>query len=284
MRNIDTAIASAIATSQIEIFYLLDLQLTTPYRITDRGIQIYYGGNKYSARDFMFSDINHAAALSVDYMDLDIDDADNVMTSLALAEDIRKKWAILYLAVMTGGQTAQTSGTLTIGRKYRIGDYNSDDNFTNIGAAANRRGIIFTATNTTPTHWAHASEIFPVSGLTMQTVELMRGRIAEWSSENDNFRLSCVNELIYWKNCTKRITSPTCPWTFNSPSVRAGATGIGDECNYQGAELTCDQSYERCVVLGNNLGSGSPLTGGFGGFRFSIATAEKVVWWGKIPK
>jgi hypothetical protein len=284
--NPDPAVAAAmmasIAASEIEFFYLLDLQLTTPYRITDRGIQIWYAGNKYTARDFLFADINHAAALSVDYMDIDIDDADGVITTLALSEDIRKKWGILYLAVMTGGQTAQTSGTLTIGKKYRIGTYHSDDNFINCGAASNQKGVEFTATATTPTHWAHLTQLFPVTGLVLETVELLRGMVGEWISEADNFRISFVNEFIYWKNCTKRTTSNTCPWTFNSPSVRAGGSGIGLECNYQGSQTSCDQSYERCVALGNNLGSGG--AGGFGGFRFSIATAEKVVWWGQTPK
>jgi len=223
MRNLDIdGLLAAIEASEIEFFYMLDLQTTAPVRITDRGIQIWYNGNKYTARDFLFADINHAAALTVDYMDIDIDDADGVITALALSEDIRKKWGILYIGVMVGSPPE------------------------------------------------------------LQAVELLRGMVGEWTSEADNFRISFVNEFIYWKNCTKRLTSATCPWTFNSPAVRAGESGIGDECNYQGDQTTCDQSYERCVALGNTLGSGG--VGGFGGFRFSIATADKVVWWGKIPK
>lgn len=65
-------------------------------------------------------------------------------------------------------QTALTSGTLTIGQKYIISSYVSDDDFVNVGAASNATGMEFTATGTTPTHWAHSSELTPA---TIQTVE-----------------------------------------------------------------------------------------------------------------
>lgn len=61
-----------------------------------------------------------------------------------------------------GSQTALTSGTLTTGKKYRINTYVSDDDFTNIGAASNASGVEFTATGTTPTHWAHSSSLVEI--------------------------------------------------------------------------------------------------------------------------
>lgn len=52
-----------------------------------------------------------------------------------------------------------TSGLLTIGEEYEITDYLATDDFTNVGAASNANGVIFTATGTTPTDWAGTSEL-----------------------------------------------------------------------------------------------------------------------------
>ena len=51
-----------------------------------------------------------------------------------------------------------TSGTLTVGQKYLIINYVADDDFTNVGGS-NVTGNEFTATGTTPTHWAHSSRL-----------------------------------------------------------------------------------------------------------------------------
>jgi hypothetical protein len=58
-----------------------------------------------------------------------------------------------------GRSSFQTSGTLTVGNVYHIDIYNSNDDFVNVGAASNTVGVTFTATGTTPTHWAHASQL-----------------------------------------------------------------------------------------------------------------------------
>ena len=59
-----------------------------------------------------------------------------------------------------GKRLRLTSGTLTVGRHYRIETYNSDDDFTNVGAPQNVAGQCFIATGTTPTHWAHSSVLW----------------------------------------------------------------------------------------------------------------------------
>lgn len=50
-----------------------------------------------------------------------------------------------------------TSGTLTSGARYLIVTILGADTFTNVGAAANTNGTVFTATGTTPTTWASSS-------------------------------------------------------------------------------------------------------------------------------
>lgn len=59
--------------------------------------------------------------------------------------------------------TRATSGMLIIGRRYYIEDFNSGDSFTNVGAASNATGQIFTASGTTPTTWTNSSTLVQIS-------------------------------------------------------------------------------------------------------------------------
>lgn len=53
----------------------------------------------------------------------------------------------------------QTSGTLTVGNRYRIDTFVSGDDFTNVGAASNATGVEFVATGTTPTTYSNGSTL-----------------------------------------------------------------------------------------------------------------------------
>lgn len=66
---------------------------------------------------------------------------------------------VLPYADRRASQTVLTSGTLTIGKKYRIDTYVTGDDFTNVGASSNASGVEFTATGTTPTTWTNASSL-----------------------------------------------------------------------------------------------------------------------------
>jgi len=55
--------------------------------------------------------------------------------------------------------STQTSGTLTVGQKYRIDTYVSADDFTNVGAGSNATGVEFVATGTTPTTYSNGSTL-----------------------------------------------------------------------------------------------------------------------------
>jgi hypothetical protein len=63
-----------------------------------------------------------------------------------------------------GGATA-TSGTLTVGKRYRLQDWITADDFTNVGAASNADGVEFIATGTTPTTWANSSVVESIGTL-----------------------------------------------------------------------------------------------------------------------
>lgn len=61
------------------------------------------------------------------------------------------------------GVSSATSGTLTTGKRYQIQTYEATDDFTNVGAAENASGVIFTTTGTTPTQWANASTLIEIT-------------------------------------------------------------------------------------------------------------------------
>lgn len=67
-----------------------------------------------------------------------------------------KELADLLIAYIATGITV---GPLVIGLQYVIVDYNPGDNFINVGASANKTGIVFTATGTTPTTYTKGSTL-----------------------------------------------------------------------------------------------------------------------------
>jgi hypothetical protein len=56
-----------------------------------------------------------------------------------------------------------TSGLLVVGAKYKIVTFVAGDSFTNVGAASNATGVVFTASGTTPTTWTNLSVLSPVA-------------------------------------------------------------------------------------------------------------------------
>lgn len=56
-------------------------------------------------------------------------------------------------------EAAKTSGSLVIGARYLITDFNTGDNFTNVGGT-NATGASFIATGTTPTTWSNGSTLY----------------------------------------------------------------------------------------------------------------------------
>lgn len=52
-----------------------------------------------------------------------------------------------------------TSGALTVGVSYEITDYNTGDDFTNVGAPSNALAVKFIATGTTPANFSNSSEL-----------------------------------------------------------------------------------------------------------------------------
>jgi len=72
---------------------------------------------------------------------------------------IRSSWVLDTDYEIVGLSQRLTSGTLTPGKWYKIVNYVSDDDFTNVGAPQNATGQWFCATGTTPTTWTNGSTL-----------------------------------------------------------------------------------------------------------------------------
>ena len=85
-----------------------------------------------------------------------------------------------------GSQTALTSGTLTVGAKYRINTYVASDDFTNVGAASNASGVEFTATGTTPTTWTNSSSLVKIGATLALLPEGIQPAPGQWLDASTN--------------------------------------------------------------------------------------------------
>lgn len=190
MRVLDFSVLAELVKEEYQYFFLLEMQLSTTVRFTSNDIQIWYEGNKYTAREFVFSSINYAAALTADSADISIGDADSVVTAYLLNEDCRNKTAILSLGVMRG----------------------------NIGTDVDWDAA---------TRWASDEEWTVDSLKTSPAVTtLFRGFIGEWKIDEEEANIKIVNEFILWKKKPMRTCSKTCPWTFNAPPNTNLFTGL----------------------------------------------------------
>ena len=90
----------------------------------------------------------------------------------------------VYRATLTqsgDGTTTATSGTLTVGVRYKITDYQTGDDFTNVGAATNALDVEFIATGTTPADWTNSSELTDTSAPVATVLENTLGGELVWT-------------------------------------------------------------------------------------------------------
>lgn len=91
-------------------------------------------------------------------------------------------------------QIEQTSGTLNIGERYRINDWITNDDFTNVGGT-NADGSEFIATGTTPTHWDHSSILIRI-GVVLNLNESGIGHNT-WQDASGNDLFATVSGATY---------------------------------------------------------------------------------------
>ena len=137
---------------------------------------------------------------------------------------------------------SQTSGLLVIGRQYIITTYNPGDDFTNVGAASNASGTVFTATGTTPTTWTHGSTI--TSGIIAHGVTVSTPPPSYTDSSSDpmltyTYTITAFNNTPHGGGESPQgggsggvvpaFTSPTLSASDDGagPTVKDGSGGVG---------------------------------------------------------
>lgn len=83
-----------------------------------------------------------------------------------------------------GSPIGKTSGTLVVGYRYRITEYQAGDDFTNAGASENADGEEFIATQTTPTVWSNGSTLIRVGALMSPIIQPIM--VVDDATENGN--------------------------------------------------------------------------------------------------
>lgn len=134
----------------------------------------------------------------------------------------------LYLDLLDNTSTIN-SGPLTIGQKYKITDYKTGDDFTNVGASENNIGIIFTATDTTPTSWTKLSSLQTTSSIYF---DLLEGKQYNDTSTLINFRgakhyIGYMFLYLYFKEGDLNYTDSG-KKTYNAENSTDARTGINN--------------------------------------------------------
>ena len=113
------------------------------------------------------------------------------------------------VSLLTAGASTQTSGTLTVGIRYRMNDWKTADDFTNVGAPSNADGVEFTAIGTTPTTWAASSILQQLPLYNYDKIVAIE--IANSTSQLQVFPLP-INEFLRHKSGSTTYTGALHPY------------------------------------------------------------------------
>lgn len=100
MKTFDAAISAELAKESFQPYWLLDIATETPMRYTDLDMNTYHDGNLYVSRGMKIGNITSGATVSAEKVEIELDDADQVVTAYLLNEDVRNKAASLYFGVI----------------------------------------------------------------------------------------------------------------------------------------------------------------------------------------
>lgn len=118
--------------------------------------------------------------------------------------------------ILRSGETPITSGSLEVGKLYKINTYVTGDDFSNVGGT-NETGNVFTATGTTPTVWTNGSAL--------QDVGLVFGNAAEG-------KISKPSEDVW--SSTVEATGLASHFRYYSTSTDIGEATAGDKVRLEG--------------------------------------------------
>lgn len=109
MKEFDYDLLEILASESFTLFFLLKLETGTPLYVTDFDHAIYHQGVKYEPIGFSFDGLSGNSGLSVDSLDISIDDTNKQISAILLSEDVRNKWTQLFLGVKNETKQSITS-------------------------------------------------------------------------------------------------------------------------------------------------------------------------------
>lgn len=163
----------------------------------------------------------------------------------------------VYTALLsqTGGDNPEsfTNGSLSIGRTYEITDYQSGDDFTNVGAPLNANGVKFVATGDTPLVWTNSSELsWNYGAPTVTALENTLGGDLTWGySALGGYTINSVNNLFTPNKTLANLTL----WADDAVSPRTGIVSWSDSNTLYLSVI--DSSGTPSDTIGN---SNDPIT------------------------
>ena len=109
MRSLETNFETAIENYNQHLVILVDLEFTSTYRYCNADIDVWYDGNKYTARGLETSSSMFNINMQIDKMSISLDNSDLVLTAIIENQEIRSKQVIIRAASLNdlGKVTAQ---------------------------------------------------------------------------------------------------------------------------------------------------------------------------------
>ncbi len=195
MRILQSDISAEFAKEYLRHFFMVQFNFSSTVRYNDTEESIYDGSsNLFTARSFKFTDIAASSGLSVSQLDIEIDDTDQVISSVLLGEDVRNKTVNLYIGVVS--QTDMSGAVWEAGVEWDAGAMWAGD---------------YTKTE-------------------ILTQEFFRGIVSGWTLLDDNkAKITVKNELVLWVKKSLRTQSSSCPWTFKG--TECGYSGPETWCD-----------------------------------------------------
>lgn len=156
------------------------------------------------------------------------------------------------------GATA-TSGTLTVGKRYRITDFQIGDDFTNVGAGSNATDVEFIATGTTPTTWTNSSELTNIGAVASYQNRNLESDT--WVDESSNGLNGTITDATRLFDPTPRLSSGTYTPGLTFGGGNTGLTTSKDEGYYQYISRTLIYVEIRIQLTAKGSSTGTAAIG-----------------------
>ena len=183
-----------------------------------------------------------------------------------------------YVAKLTqrAANPDQISGSLIIGETYTIKNMLGNDDFINVGASRNENGIIFVATNTTPTSWVYESRLAssgnPFGLIATNDFDFT----PQWRQYNDNINNHILGGKYFFNFSSSVNPDKTAPIMMpNSSSNVLSTIETNPQLNYYIDNEWHTVAFSGGISVLTAYNTGSYLSGSiFAGGGFATAQGE----------